>query len=263
MDDIGHLKLITRDEEGILATAIAKGDLMARDTLALANLRLVVKIAHDFKGMGLPLLDLVSEGNIGLMRAVDKFDPTKGAKFSSYAAWWIKQAMRRALFNQVRVVRVPIQAASKLNKVKQAIQHLQEHLLRVPTDEELNAYLDFSRKTVTDLRNVDLSCFSIHDALQDCEGGCYADILPDSTENNPQKTAITLERAAALESLVECLPGYERDVVNLRYGLNGECVHSLDVIALTLGKTREDVRRTLLLAYEKLAQPIRECGEIL
>ena len=132
MQDIGQISLVTKEQEVELAAHIHGDDEFAydeaRSTLIQANLRLVVKIAHDFKGLGLPLLDLISEGNIGLMRAVEKFDPAKGAKFSSYAAWWIKQSMRRALANQSRTIRIPVQSAGKINKIKSVRLKLNEKL---------------------------------------------------------------------------------------------------------------------------------------
>ena len=148
MHDIGQISLVSKDQEVSLAAQIHGKDHdshdEARATLIEANLRLVVKIAHDFKGLGLPLLDLISEGNIGLMRAVEKFDPSKGAKFSSYAAWWIKQSMRRALANQARVIRIPVQSAGKINKIKSVKMKLAEQLGREPTDDEIAEHLGFS-----------------------------------------------------------------------------------------------------------------------
>ncbi|NCC66519.1 MAG: sigma-70 family RNA polymerase sigma factor [Spirochaetia bacterium] len=146
MQDIGQISLVTKEEEVDLAAKIhgtdPKAHEEARATLIQANLRLVVKIAHDFKGLGLPLLDLISEGNIGLMRAGEKFDPAKGAKFSSYAAWWIKQSMRRALANQSRTIRIPVQSAGKINKIKSVRMKLTEELGREPTDAEIAEHLD-------------------------------------------------------------------------------------------------------------------------
>jgi len=137
MERIGQYSLVTRQEEIELAAEIDKGSEEARQKLIRSNLRLVVKIAHDFKGRGLPLLDLISEGNIGLVRAVEKFDPSKGAKLSSYAAWWIKQAMRRALANQSRTIRVPVQSASKIGKIQTAQTALRDRHQREPTDAEI------------------------------------------------------------------------------------------------------------------------------
>ena len=182
MQDIGQISLVSKAEEVDLAAKIHGRDTgehdEARATLIQANLRLVVKIAHDFKGLGLPLLDLISEGNIGLMRAVEKFDPAKGAKFSSYAAWWIKQSMRRALANQSRTIRIPVQSAGKINKIKSVRMKLAEKLGREPTDAEIAANLDFSERTVAGLRLADLKTFSLHDPIQ--PGPRCHDSRPDS-----------------------------------------------------------------------------------
>ena len=173
MGEIARIPLVNKNEEGELAKQIHSTDNRqyedARNTLIKANLRLVVKIAHDFKGLGLPLLDLISEGNIGLMRAVEKFDPSKGAKFSSYAAWWIKQSMRRALANQSRTIRIPVQSAGKISKIKTVRMKLAEELGRDPTDSEIADHLDFSERTVAGLRLADLKTISLHDPIQ--QGG--------------------------------------------------------------------------------------------
>ncbi|MCM8525369.1 MAG: sigma-70 family RNA polymerase sigma factor [Lentisphaeraceae bacterium] len=134
MYNISDISLVSKEEEVELADQIKRGCEKAREKLIVSNLRLVVKIAHDFKGLGLPLSDLISEGNIGLMRAVEKFDPAKGAKFSSYAAWWIKQSMRRGLANQSRTIRIPVQSAGKINKIRNARLELKEKLMREPTE---------------------------------------------------------------------------------------------------------------------------------
>ena len=151
MQSIGQYPLISTEEEAALALKIAEGDQEARDTLIRSNLRLVVKIAHDFKGMGLPLQDLISEGNIGLMRAVEKFDPTKGAKLSSYAAWWIKQAMRRALANQARTIRIPVQSASKIGKIQSAKNRLSQSWDERPQTRK-SLEINLTERTVVGLR---------------------------------------------------------------------------------------------------------------
>ena len=191
MGEIARIPLVNKKEEAELADAIHCGDLDrhedARSTLIKANLRLVVKIAHDFKGLGLPLLDLISEGNIGLMRAVEKFDPAKGAKFSSYAAWWIKQSMRRALANQSRTIRIPVQSAGKINKIKSVRMKLAEELGREPSDAEIAEHLDFSERTVAGLRLADLRTFSLHDPIQQGEEGEFQDIIPDRHAMTPDQ----------------------------------------------------------------------------
>ena len=191
MGEIARIPLVNKKEEAELADAI-HGDNEdrhedARSTLIKANLRLVVKIAHDFKGLGLPLLDLISEGNIGLMRAVEKFDPAKGAKFSSYAAWWIKQSMRRALANQSRTIRIPVQSAGKINKIKSVRMKLAEELGREPSDAEIAEHLDFSERTVAGLRLADLRTFSLHDPIQQGEEGEFQDIIPDRHAMTPDQ----------------------------------------------------------------------------
>jgi len=183
MQEIGQISLVTKEQEIELAAKIHGDDPEAREAarteLIKANLRLVVKIAHDFKGLGLPLLDLIAEGNIGLMRAVEKFDPAKGAKFSSYAAWWIKQSMRRALANQSKTIRIPVQSAGKINKIKNAKQKLAEKLSREPSDAEIAEFLEFSERTVSGLKLADLKTFSLHDPIQQGEDGEFQDIIPE------------------------------------------------------------------------------------
>ena len=174
MQEIAQIPLVTREEEVDLAGEISRGSGDARRKLIQSNLRLVVKIAHDFKGLGLPLVDLISEGNIGLMKAVEKFDPTKGAKFSSYAAWWIKQSMRRALSNQSRTIRIPVQSAGKINKIKSARIKMAEELGREPTDIEVANRLDFSARTVASLRLAELRTFSLQDPIQSGEDSVFS-----------------------------------------------------------------------------------------
>ena len=178
MQNIGQYPLVSTDEEVELAEQIKNGDAKAsadaRAKLIRSNLRLVVKIAHDFKGLGLPLLDLISEGNIGLMRAVEKFDPSKGAKLSSYAAWWIKQSMRRALANQARTIRIPVQSASKISKIQAAKAKLTENLGRDPTDKEIASEVNLTERTVTGLRLGKTTTISLHDPIQHGDLGTAA-----------------------------------------------------------------------------------------
>src|SRR5579863_1963104 len=150
--EIGQVPLLTSQEETDLAARIKKGDREARALMIKANLRLVVKIAHDYVNLGLPLLDLVSEGNIGLMKAVERFDPAKGGKLSTYAAWWIKQSIKRALANQSKTIRLPVHLVDKISKMRRAAMKLQEILGREPTDEELAEELGISTSRVTQMR---------------------------------------------------------------------------------------------------------------
>ena len=266
MHDIGQISLVSKDQEVTLAAQIHGRDHddhdEARATLIEANLRLVVKIAHDFKGLGLPLLDLISEGNIGLMRAVEKFDPSKGAKFSSYAAWWIKQSMRRALANQSRVIRIPVQSAGKINKIKSVKMKLAEQLGREPTDDEIAANLGFSGRTVTGLRLADLRTFSLHDPIQQGEDGEFQDIIPDQGAMSPDRILGDEESVHRLLSLLSQLEDRERLILQLRFGLDGKRPKTLEEVSQEIHRTRERVRQIQNQALAKLrAMLADEAGE--
>ncbi len=256
MNEIGQISLVTKEQEVFLAAAIHGTDNGAHDearkTLIKANLRLVVKIAHDFKGLGLPLLDLISEGNIGLMRAVEKFDPAKGAKFSSYAAWWIKQSMRRALANQSRIIRIPVQSAGKINKIKSIRTKLAEKLGREPTDAEIAKDLDFSERTVAGLRLADLRTFSLHDPIQQGEDGEFQDIIPDRGAMTPDRILSDVESVSRLVDLLQELDERERMILKMRFGLDGTRSRTLEEVSQEIGRTRERVRQIQNQALSKL-----------
>ena len=256
MGEIGQISLVSKTEEAELAEAIHCGSDEshdeARSTLIKANLRLVVKIAHDFKGLGLPLLDLISEGNIGLMRAVEKFDPVKGAKFSSYAAWWIKQSMRRALANQSRTIRIPVQSAGKINKIKSVRMKLTEELGREPTDGEIAEHLDFSERTVAGLRLADLRTFSLHDPIQQGEEGEFQDIIPDRRATTPDQILGDTESVGRLLTLLDELEDRERLILKMRFGLDGYRARTLEEVSQAIGRTRERVRQIQNQALVKL-----------
>ncbi len=258
MGEIARIPLVNKKEEAELADAIHGNDDDrhddARSTLIKANLRLVVKIAHDFKGLGLPLLDLISEGNIGLMRAVEKFDPAKGAKFSSYAAWWIKQSMRRALANQSRTIRIPVQSAGKINKIKSVRMKLTEELGREPTDAEIAEHLDFSERTVAGLRLADLRTFSLHDPIQQGEEGEFQDIIPDRHAMTPDQILGDVESVFRLMDLLEKLEERERRILEMRFGLRGNRPLTLEEVSQEIGRTRERVRQIQNQALAKLKQ---------
>ena len=258
MGEIAQIPLVNKKEEAELAEAIHSTDPDrhedARTTLIKANLRLVVKIAHDFKGLGLPLLDLISEGNIGLMRAVEKFDPDKGAKFSSYAAWWIKQSMRRALANQSRTIRIPVQSAGKINKIKTVRMRLAEELGRDPSDAEIAEHLDFSERTVSGLRLADLRTISLHDPIQQGEEGEFQDIIPDRHAQTPDQIIGDVESVFRLMDLLDKLDERERKILEMRFGLRGGRTLTLEEVSQQIGRTRERVRQIQNQALAKLKQ---------
>ncbi|HRU01652.1 MAG TPA: sigma-70 family RNA polymerase sigma factor, partial [Victivallales bacterium] len=256
MQEIGQISLVTKEQEIELAAKIHGDDPEAREAarteLIKANLRLVVKIAHDFKGLGLPLLDLIAEGNIGLMRAVEKFDPAKGAKFSSYAAWWIKQSMRRALANQSKTIRIPVQSAGKINKIKNAKQKLAEKLSREPSDAEIAEFLEFSERTVSGLKLADLKTFSLHDPIQQGEDGEFQDIIPDRSATMPDRILGDRESIARLNELLTHLDDREVRILKLRFGLDGSRPKTLEEVSQEIGRTRERVRQIQNQALTKL-----------
>ncbi|MFT5127886.1 MAG: RNA polymerase primary sigma factor [Rhodothermales bacterium] len=258
MQEIGQIPLVSREEEVDLAAQIAAGSAEARQKLIQSNLRLVVKIAHDFKGLGLPLVDLISEGNIGLMKAVEKFNPLKGAKFSSYAAWWIKQSMRRALSNQSRTIRIPVQSAGKINKIKATRIKLTEELGREPSDLEIANQLDFSERTVTALRLAELRTFSLQDPIQQGEDSVFQDIIPDLGASTPDEMLCDIEMLKRLKGLIDRLDDREKLILILRFGLDGARPKTLEEVSRIIGRTRERVRQIQNQALKKLRRFIDE-----
>ncbi len=258
MQSIGQFRLVSQKEEAQLAKRIAKGDQEARDILISSNLRLVVKIAHDFKGLGLPLLDLISEGNIGLMRAVEKFDPSKGAKLSSYAAWWIKQSMRRALANQARTIRIPVQSASKIGKIQNAKAKLTQTLGREPTDKEIATEINLTERTVTGLRQGKASTISLFDPIQNGAEGEFKDIIPDDKTIAPNDIVQDDETLQLMMKMVAKLPERERVILKLRFGLDGGKPKTLEEVSHAIGRTRERVRQIQNQALERLRAAIEE-----
>jgi len=252
MHDIRELSLVDKEEEVKLAKRIAAGDEEARRKLINSNLRLVIKIAHDFKGLGLPLLDLIAEGNIGLMRAVGKFDPQKGAKFSSYSAWWIKQAIRRALANHGRTIRIPIQSANKMNKIKLVRSRLADKLRRNPTDKEIAEQLDFSARTVHGLLKADLTSFSLNEAIQAGENGKFEELIASDSYDSPEAVLGRSDSFERLQDLVKSLEERESQVITMRFGIGGQEPKTLEEVSVMVGRTRERVRQIQNQALAKL-----------
>jgi len=256
--DICRIPLINAEEEEELARLIRGGDENAKYKLIIANLRLVVKIAHEFKGYGLPLQDLISEGNIGLIRAAEKFDPRKGAKFSSYAAWWIKQAMRRALFEKSRPIRIPVTSAGKINKIKSIRSRLLDQLGRDPTDKEIAGLSDFSVRVVARLKRTELKAVSLQDPICHDKDGWLRDIIPDTRSQTPDQILRDTDAVQRLRRLLKMLDKRERMILLMRYGLDGRPPETLEEISKKIGRTRERVRQIQKKALAKLRQLMAE-----
>jgi len=258
MRSILDYNLLTREEENQLADEIHAEDQGLSEEacakLIQANLRLVVKIANDFANKGLPKHDLISEGNIGLMNAAQKFDPTKGAKFSTYSTWWIKQAMRRALAEQSRTIRVPIQSVEKIAKIKATQKRLNDELGRQPSDEEIAVELDFSRRTVAELRHASLTTSSLNEPIVNGEQGEVGDFIADNEKKTPDQMLGDFESVDRLKSLVEKLRDREKQVLTMRFGLSGSPQMTLEEVGEVLGCTRERVRQIQNKAIRKLKQ---------
>ena len=197
--EIGQVKLLTPQEEIELAARIKKGDKKAREQMIKANLRLVVKIARDYEGIGLPLLDLISEGNIGLMKAVERFDPAKGGKLSTYGSWWIKQSIKRALANQSKTIRLPVHLVDKISKMRRTAMRLQEEFGREPTDEELGEEMGITASRVAQMRMAAIRPASLDAPIGDEDSNNFAEVVQDESADTPyeQLEEKTVTRHAA------------------------------------------------------------------
>lgn len=254
--EIGLVKLLTVKEENELAKRIKKGDKAAREHMIKANLRLVVKIARDYEGIGLPLLDLISEGNIGLMKAVERFDPRKGGKLSTYGSWWIKQSIKRALANQSKTIRLPVHLVDKISKMRRMTMKLQELMGREPTDEELAAELDTTAARVSAMRTASIRPASLDAPVGDDDSSNYSEIVEDERAVNPydeleDKTVVNM-----LQDMVKHLDEREATILRFRFGLDGGNEKTLEEVGEKFGVTRERVRQIQNLALRKLRKMI-------
>lgn len=241
--EIGQTDLLTPEQEVQLAKRIKKGDEEARSLMIRANLRLVVKIAHDYARYGLPLLDLISEGNIGLMKAVERFDPKKGGKLSTYAAWWIKQAIKRALANQSKTIRLPSHVVDKISKMRKAQRALMQQTGREPTDEEIAHKLNVETSAVSQWMTLSLRPSSLDAPIGDDGGGELGDIVSDDKSQLPYDKINDEQLRQEVEELLDKLSAREREILKYRYGLRGTAVETLEVVGKRFNITRERVRQ--------------------
>ena len=250
--EIGQTPLLTPQEEVQLARRIRRGDQQARQRMITANLRLVVKIAHDYARYGLPLLDLISEGNIGLMKAVDRFDLKKGGKLSTYAAWWIKQAIRRALANQSKTIRLPAHLVDKIARMRKVEHALMEKLGREPTTDDLAEAMGLPRRTIQQWQVVALRPTSLDAPISDDDGANYSDIIGDDNAHTPFAEINDAQLRAEVERLMLRLDVRARDILKYRFGLQGAAEETLDVVGRRFHITRERVRQIQNAAVAKL-----------
>ena len=255
--ELGQVELINEAEEARLAAKVKKGDVAAREKMIRANLRLVVRIARDYDGLGLPLLDLINEGNIGLMTAVERFDPHKGAKLSTYASWWIKQSMRRALANQSKIIRVPVHMVDKIYNMRRVEFGLRQELEREPTDAEVAGELGVSSREVVRMRASHARPASLDAPLGDEDLGRLADVIRDENAASPYEHLEEKNVVNMLEELIGRLPSREADVLRYRYGLDGGNERTLEEVGDKFDITRERVRQLQSVALLKLRKMIK------
>jgi RNA polymerase primary sigma factor len=252
MREVGQVQLLTIQDEVRLAARIKRGDAQAREHMIRANLRLVVKIAREYEGLGLPLLDLINEGNIGLMKAVDKFDPAKGAKFSTYSSWWIKQSIRRAIANQAKTIRLPSHVIEKLCRLRKASAKLQDVLGREPSNEELAAEVGLPAKKVASLRLAAIRPASLEMSLGDDDTSRLADLVPDERAENPFRELDDKTTTDMVRELIERLDAREARILRYRFGLDGGTEKTLEEVGKFFGVTRERIRQLQNVALTKL-----------
>ncbi len=252
LKEISKVKLLTVQEEIDLSVLIKNGDDKAREKMITANLRLVVKIAHDYSHFGLPLLDLISEGNIGLMKAVERFDPNKGGKLSTYAAWWIKQAIKRALANQSKTIRLPVHLVDKIAKIRKISAKLADDFGREPTDDELSMEIGIPVGKIAHLRNVSIRPTSLDAPIGDGDGTEFGDLVGDDNAPNPFDKLRSKSMLKDLNKMINKLDGREADIIRLRFGLNGEKPKTLEEVGLVFDITRERVRQLQNNAISKM-----------
>ncbi|MBS4750507.1 RNA polymerase sigma factor RpoD [Carnobacteriaceae bacterium zg-ZUI78] len=257
LKEIGRVPLLTADEEIDLALRIEQGDHEAKQLLAEANLRLVVSIAKRYVGRGMQFLDLIQEGNMGLMKAVEKFDHTKGFKFSTYATWWIRQAITRAIADQARTIRIPVHMVETINKLVRIQRQLVQELGREPSPEEIGAKMDLPADKVRDILKIAQEPVSLETPIGEEEDSHLGDFIEDDGATSPaEHTAYALLREQ-LEEVLDTLTDREENVLRLRFGLDDGNVRTLEQVGKVFGVTRERIRQIEAKALRKLRHPSR------
>jgi len=258
LHEIGKVKLLTPKEEITLARRIRRGDKEARDQMITANLRLVVKMARDYQGLGLPLLDLINEGNIGLMKGVQRFDPRKGSKLSSYASWWIKQAIRRALSNTSKTIRLPVHVIDKMTQVRKAEVRLHETLDREPTDEEIADELGLSARRIGQYREAARAPVSLDSPISSDDSTVIAEHVADANAANPFDALARNSDHGLVQEVLATLDKRESRILAMRFGLDDGRPKTLEEVGARLGVTRERIRQIQEQALDKMRVKIEK-----
>ena len=257
LKEIGQIRLLTADEEVDLAKRVSEGDQAAKNKLTEANLRLVVSIAKKYSGRGLHILDLIQEGNTGLIRAVDKFDWTKGNKFSTYATWWIRQAITRAIADQARTIRVPVHMVEVINKATRCNRKLVQELGREPTMEEIAAELNLPVEKIIEATRTAADTLSLDTPVGDEEDTSIGSFVEDERTPGPADATSNALLAEALKEILDTLTEREADVLRMRFGMYDGRTHTLEEVGQIFGVTRERIRQIENKAIRKLRHPSR------
>ena len=258
LQEIGRIALLTPQQEIELAGKIKNGDAAARERMINANLRLVVTIARDYTNLGLPLLDLISEGNIGLTKAVERFDPAKGAKLSTYAMWWIKQSIKRALANQSKTIRLPVHLVDKLAKVRHVSLQMSDELGREPTDEELGEELGIATEKVARLKSIGVRPASLDAVIGADDSTEFGESVGDEEAQTPFELLRDRNLLDEMDGLLGVLDKREMKIISQRFGLDGGSPKTLENVAKNFGITRERIRQLQNIALTKLRRALRK-----
>lgn len=257
LKEIGVVPLLTNEEEKELAVAVAEGDLMAKQRLAEANLRLVVSIAKRYVGRGMQFLDLIQEGNMGLMKAVDKFDYSKGFKFSTYATWWIRQAITRAIADQARTIRIPVHMVETINKLVREQRNLLQELGQDPTPEQIAERMDMTPDKVREILKIAQEPVSLETPIGEEDDSHLGDFIEDEVIENPVDYTTRVVLREQLDEVLDTLTDREENVLRLRFGLDDGKMRTLEDVGKVFNVTRERIRQIEAKALRKLRHPSR------
>jgi RNA polymerase primary sigma factor len=256
LDEIGRIPLLTATQEVALAAKVKTGDETARDLMIRSNLRLVVTIAQDYANVGLPLWDLISEGNLGLTKAIERFDPSRGAKLSTYAAWWIKQAIKRALADQSKTIRLPTHMVDKLSKIRRVSLQMSHELGREPTDEELAEEIGIASAKLSQLKTVSIRPSSLDAAVSEEDATQLGDLVADEAAETSYEWLRDQELQRHVKTALQKLNDRENKILSQRFGLDGGEPKTFEEVGQNIGLTRERIRQLQAAAITKLRRAL-------